>query len=102
MLISGESFQLHAGDELNLVYMVLLSGLIGMFLYYKGLERIPARFGTLAELFFPVAAVGLNWWLLDISLTGYQLSGAGLLIGGTLLLSRDPVQQTKQPVLATA
>jgi drug/metabolite transporter (DMT)-like permease len=102
MLISGESFQLHAGDELNLLYMVVLSGLIGMFLYYKGLERIPARFGTLAELFFPVAAVGLNWWLLDISLTGYQLSGAGLLIGGTLLLSRDPVQHAKQPVLATA
>jgi drug/metabolite transporter (DMT)-like permease len=104
MLFNGESFTLHAGDEMNLLYMVLLSGLIGMFVYYKGLERIPARFGTLAELFFPVAAVGLNWWLLDISLTSYQMVGAALLIGGTLLMSSDPARklEQQQPELAPA
>ncbi len=104
MLMEGEAFQLHSGDGLNLVYMVLLSGLIGMFVYYKGLERIPARFGTLAELFFPVAAVALNWWFLDISMTSYQIVGAVLLIGGTLLMSHDPVQKQEkaQQQLATA
>ena len=37
----------------DIVILVLLSGVIGMFFYYRGLKRIPAKVATLVELFFP-------------------------------------------------
>lgn len=90
MLFYGEAFTLSQGSLSSLVYMVLLSGLLGMFLYYKGLERIPARYGTIAELFFPVSAVVINWFAFDATLTPAQIFGAVMLVGGALMLSREP------------
>jgi drug/metabolite transporter (DMT)-like permease len=97
MLGFGESFVISQPDFTNLIGMVLLSGLLGMYLYYRGLATTPARYATIAELFFPVAAVIINWIAFDVELTKWQFVGAGLLIGGTLMLSREPSnQQTHQ------
>lgn len=90
MLFYGEAFTLSTGSMSSLVYMVLLSGLLGMFLYYKGLERIPARYGTIAELFFPVSAITINWFAFDATLTTPQIVGAIMLVGGALMLSKEP------------
>ncbi|GEA49485.1 EamA family transporter [Vibrio inusitatus NBRC 102082] len=92
MLCYGEHFTLSEGSFDNLFYMVLLSGLLGMFIYYKGLERVPARYGTIAELFFPVSAVVINWVAFDATLTSQQIAGAVLLVGGALMMSREPKQ----------
>jgi drug/metabolite transporter (DMT)-like permease len=90
MLFYGEAFTLSQGSTSSLIYMVMLSGLLGMFLYYKGLARIPARYGTIAELFFPVSAVAINWFAFDATLTPSQIFGAVMLVGGALMLSREP------------
>jgi drug/metabolite transporter (DMT)-like permease len=66
--------------------MVALSGALGMGLYYKGLGRLSARSCSLAELFFPVAAVGVNWIFLNASLDAVQLLGAGLLLLGSTVI----------------
>ncbi|CAM4017419.1 DMT family transporter [Vibrio neonatus] len=92
MLGYGEQFSLSQGSFSHLFYMVMLSGLLGMFIYYKGLERIPARYGTIAELFFPVSAVVINWVAFDVTLTPQQIVGAVLLVGGALMISREPKQ----------
>jgi len=63
----------------KILLMVLLSGLLGMYLYYKGLKTISARVCALAEMFFPLSAVTINWVFLSIKLTPVQLVGAGLL-----------------------
>ncbi|MEZ8822811.1 DMT family transporter [Vibrio amylolyticus] len=89
MLGFNESFVISKPDFTNLIFMVLLSGLFGMYLYYRGLATTPARYATIAELFFPVAAVIINWVAFDVELTKWQFVGAGLLIGGTLMLSRE-------------
>ncbi|MEO9274509.1 DMT family transporter [Marinomonas sp. 5E14-1] len=66
------------------VTMALLSGLIGMWFYYKGLRTVPAQMATLAELSFPVFAAAINWFFLDMGLTTYQIVGGAMLILGNI------------------
>lgn len=64
----------------KLLVMVLLSGLTGMYFYYKGLKLISARACAIAELFFPFSAVVINWVFLGVKLMPVQIVGAVLLI----------------------
>ncbi len=70
----------------KLLVMALLSGLIGMAFYYQGLKRLSARQCTLAELFFPLCAVLVNWIFLEITLDPIQLAGGGLLLLGSTVI----------------
>ncbi|ADZ93047.1 DMT family transporter [Marinomonas mediterranea] len=100
-LTSPDAIQSMQTSDLSLtVVMALLSGLIGMWLYYQGLKTLPAQMATLAELTFPVFAAAINWVFLDMSLSLYQVAGATLLIAGNIGLrmveeakSRQSVQQ---------
>lgn len=102
MAYSGDTFSLSEGSFSSLFYMVLLSGLFGMFIYYKGLERIPARYGTIGELFFPVSAVAINWYAFDATLSAPQIIGAIMLVGGALMLSREPNSEPQSQQTANA
>lgn len=61
--------------------MVTISGLLGMYLYYRGLKLISARAAAIAELFFPLASVCINWVLLNKPLEPIQILGAILMLG---------------------
>ena len=66
--------------------MVLLSGLAGMYFYYKGLKLISARTCALAEMFFPFSAVVINWVFLGKGLEPVQIVGAGLLVISSVMI----------------
>ncbi len=66
--------------NIRILAMVLISGLAGMWLYYQGLKRVSARLSALAEMFFPLCAVTINWIFLDKMLEPVQIFGAVLLI----------------------
>lgn len=70
----------------KILLMVILSGVLGMYFYYKGLKSISARVCALAEMFFPLSAVTINWVFLDVKLTTVQLIGAGLLTLGSAVI----------------
>jgi drug/metabolite transporter (DMT)-like permease len=70
----------------KIAVMVLLSGWLGMFFYYKGLTRISAKVCALAEMFFPLCAVSINWIFLDAKLSTLQIVGAGLLLLGPTVI----------------
>lgn len=70
----------------KILLMVILSGILGMYLYYKGLKSISARVCAIAEMFFPLSAVTINWVFLDAKLTTVQLIGAGLLTLGSAVI----------------
>jgi len=70
----------------KVLFMVCISGLLGMFFYYQGLRRISARLCALLELFFPLCAVIVNWIFLDQSLNNLQLMGGGLLLWGSTMI----------------
>ncbi len=64
----------------KILLMVLLSGLAGMYFYYKGLKLLSARACALAEMFFPFSAVVINWVFLGAKLLPIQIIGAALLV----------------------
>lgn len=80
-----------------IVVMVVVAGLLGMYFYYQGLSRTKSSIAALAEMFFPVAAVMLNWLVLDASLNFYEISGAFVLVAGSMLAQYQDQKNT--PVL---
>ena len=70
----------------KILLMVILSGILGMYFYYKGLKIISARVCAIAEMFFPLSAVTINWFFLDVKLTLVQMIGAGLLTLGSAVI----------------
>ena len=70
----------------KLALMVLLSGLAGMYFYYKGLKLLTARTCALAEMFFPFSAVVINWVFLGAKLMPVQIVGAGLLVLSSVMI----------------
>ncbi|MBY0416214.1 MAG: DMT family transporter [Bdellovibrionales bacterium] len=64
----------------KVLLMVFLSGLAGMYFYYKGLKTLSARACALAEMFFPFSAVIINWVFLGAKLLPIQIVGAALLV----------------------
>ncbi len=74
--------------------MVALAGLGGMALYYLGMKRLPARTTAIAEMFFPVAAVTINWLApqVDAPLTALQIAGAAVLLAGSTFVALTQVE----------
>lgn len=70
----------------SVALIVLFSGVIGMFLYYRGLKTIKAKQCTIAELFFPLSSVILNWIFLSSPLGIMEIVGGALLIIGSTVI----------------
>jgi drug/metabolite transporter (DMT)-like permease len=70
----------------KVLIMVAVSGLLGMFLYYKGLKKLPARLCALAEMFFPFCAITVNWIFLNQALSPMEMIGGGLLLLGSTVI----------------
>ncbi len=86
LVSSGESLPDSGETWLKILALVAISGLLGMWFYYRGLKKLPARLCALAEMFFPFCAVGVNWIFLGKTLDITQLvGGALLLIGSTVI-----------------
>lgn len=79
-------------DWLRLVLLALISGLVGMLLYYRGLSRTPASIATFAELAFPASALILNYFALGATIDTVQMLGFGLLWAAIVLLHWIPVR----------
>jgi len=66
--------------------MVILSGVLGMWFYYRGLKNLSARLCALAEMAFPFFAVLVNWVFLGATLDPVQLMGGALLLLGSTMI----------------
>jgi drug/metabolite transporter (DMT)-like permease len=61
-------------------YMAVIPGFLGVFLYYRGLKKTSASSATLLELSFPLTAVVINTFVLDLRLEKIQLLAAASLL----------------------
>lgn len=86
-----------ATDWLRLVLLALVSGLVGMLLYYRGLRRTPASIATFAELAFPASALVINYVVLGATVDGVQLAGFFILWATIVLLHWVPVRVARSP-----
>lgn len=72
-----------------IVLIVLSTGSLALFFYYYGLNKLPASHATLYELFWPLSAVGLDWFIRGNFLSLPQWVGAILLLGAIIILTRE-------------
>lgn len=80
-------------DWLYVVIIALTSGVVSLFIYYKGLQHTPASVATLAELGFPVAAVLINYKFLHVALTPSQIAATIVLLVSIYMLGRVRLQR---------
>lgn len=81
--------QFTAADALFIAIIAVVSGVVSLFIYYRGLSQTPASVATLAELGYPLAAVFVNWIFIPGSaLVPIQLAGVAILLGAVWGLSR--------------
>ncbi|MCY4643334.1 MAG: DMT family transporter [Bacteriovoracales bacterium] len=86
MLGKGHSFAISSPHFFQISLMAAVSGLFGIYFYYRGLRLVSAKVCTLGELFFPLAAVFFNWVFLDLSVHPLQLVGGGMLLIGAFMV----------------
>lgn len=79
-------------DWLRLLLLALVPGLVGLLLYYHGLQRTPASIATFAELAFPATAVVVNYFALGATIDATQAVGFCVLWITIALLHRVPVR----------
>ncbi len=72
-----------------IVLIVLSTGSLALFIYYYGLNHLPASHVTLYELFWPLSAVAMDWFIRGNMLSTAQWFGAALLLGAIILLTRE-------------
>lgn len=63
-----------------LVLITLIPGTLALLLYYRGLKHTKASVSTIAELFWPLSAVILNWIFLGEVLNATQIIGGVVLV----------------------
>ncbi len=80
--------QMDLADWMYIVIISVSSGVVALFIYYKGLEQTTASVATIAELGFPMAAVIVNWVFLDAALVPMQLIGMAILVFSVFRLTR--------------
>jgi drug/metabolite transporter (DMT)-like permease len=91
--------QVSAKDILFLLIIAVTSGVVSLFIYYKGLENTKASVATLAELGFPMAAVIVNWIFLKDTLSSVQIFGMFLLLFAIFKLAQT--NQASERLIST-
>jgi len=76
--------------------IVLTTGSLALFIYYYGLNHLPASHVTLYELFWPLSAVTMDWYVYGRVMSLIQLFGASMLLGSILLLSSKNKLESNQ------
>jgi len=80
-----------------LLLIVLSTGTVALFIYYYGLNRLPASHTTLFELFWPLSAVVIDWILIGEPLSFSQLFGAVVLLTSMTILTQENSNERPQP-----
>ena len=98
-----------SGTNLGGYAYLALVGTAGAYtLWFRGLERLPAASVSLLGQLSPVVAAGLGWLVLGQVLTGWQLVGAAVAVGGVVAgqvapaAPRPPVPAQRAPLAAPA
>jgi len=68
--------------------IALISGVVGMLVYYYGLKRVSASVATICELAFPLTAVLLEYFVRDNLLSIPQWIGVVILLVSIILVTR--------------
>ena len=79
-----------------LLLIVFSTGTVALFIYYYGLNRLPASHTTLFELFWPLSAVVIDWIIKGEPLSFSQLLGAVMLLTSMTILTQENSNERSQ------
>jgi drug/metabolite transporter (DMT)-like permease len=86
--------QVRALDWLFVAVIAVASGVVSLFIYYRGLQDTKASIATLAELGFPMAAVIVNWiFIPNSALLWPQILGIAILLWAVFRLGDENVER---------
>lgn len=103
-IANGTIFQITrvTGTDISFIIITAVtSGVISLFIYYRGLQYTKASIATIAELGFPVAATLVNYFFLGETLTLSQICGMAIVLWAILRLSsinKTPETTVYKPV----
>ena len=72
-----------------ILLIVFSTGTVALFVYYYGLNKLPASYTTLFELFWPLSAVVIDWLIRGKPLSFAQLLGAVILLTSMTVLTQE-------------
>ncbi|PIS04699.1 MAG: EamA family transporter [Candidatus Buchananbacteria bacterium CG10_big_fil_rev_8_21_14_0_10_42_9] len=72
-----------------LIAIVFSTGLVAVFIYYAGLRSTRASIATICEMFWPVSAIFLDFFINRVILSPSQILGAILLLYAIYKISRN-------------
>src|SRR3989344_1388403 len=76
-----DSIQAVSGIQLlTLLGIALSTGMLALWIYYRGLKTTPARISAIVELAFPMTAIIIDYFLYDTSLVASQYLAAVVLL----------------------
>ena len=84
LFTSGLSYPMTADIPYLLIIGLMNTGL-AYFLYFTGMQRLPAQSVALISYIDPVSALLFSAWLLNESMTMLQIAGAVFIIGGAVI-----------------
>jgi len=84
----SEFASLSPKDWLFIAIISVTSGVVALFVYYRGLQNTKASIATIAELGFPVMAVIVNYVFLDAALAPMQMLGIVVILFAVFRLSK--------------
>ena len=79
-----------------LLLIVFSTGTVALFIYYYGLNRLPASHTTLFELFWPLSAVVIDWIIKGEPLSFSQLIGSVILLTSMTILTQENSNERSQ------
>ncbi len=72
-----------------LILIVVSTGAVALFIYYYGLNRLPASHATIYELFWPLSAISIDWFVRGRSMSPAQAAGSIILLTAIVMLARE-------------
>lgn len=92
----GAVVNLTPRDWFFMLIIAVTSGIVALFIYYKGLENTKASVATVAELGFPLSAVVVNAVFINSPITFVQILGMIGLLLAIYLLTRSNAEAEAQ------
>lgn len=97
-------YALGAGESLGNVtlhHLLILgaiavsTGMLALWIYYRGLRTTPASVSTIVELAFPLTAIAIDFFIYGVTLAPSQYLAAAVLLGSMYAVARLPLVKAK-------
>lgn len=86
---ASEIVSLNSSQWTVLATIVISTGAVALFIYYYGLNHLPASHTTIYELFWPFSAICFDWFIRGRAMSPAQAAGAIILLTAIVLLTQE-------------